>query len=42
MYHPLFLHILSKVENYDFYFVQTRNCVGILDLSSLQKVTMRI
>jgi hypothetical protein len=29
MYRPLFLHILSKVEDYDLYFVQTRNCAGI-------------
>jgi hypothetical protein len=35
----LFCRILSKVEEYDPYFVQRRNCVRTIGLSSLQKVT---
>ena len=39
MGHTLFLHILQAVEQHDEYFVQKRNAVGILGLSSLQKIT---
>jgi hypothetical protein len=39
MHRPLFCRILSAVEDYDPYFVQTRNCAGTLGLSSLQKIT---
>jgi hypothetical protein len=38
MHHHLFCLILSKVEKYDPYFVQRRNCAGTIGLSSLQKV----
>ena len=39
MGHTLFLYILQAVEQHDEYFVQKRNAVGILGLSSLQKIT---
>ena len=39
MNRTLFLRILFMVENYDPYFVQTKNVVGIIGLSSLQKMT---
>ncbi|XP_028112929.1 uncharacterized protein LOC114311046 [Camellia sinensis] len=39
MNRSLFLHILSIVEAYDSYFVQKTNDVGIIGLSSLQKMT---
>lgn len=39
MHRLLFCCILSTVEDYDPYFVQTRNCAGTLGLSSLQKIT---
>ncbi|XP_062162007.1 uncharacterized protein LOC133869045 [Alnus glutinosa] len=39
MHRHLFCRILSKVKEYDPYFVQRRNCAGTIDLSSLQKVT---
>jgi len=39
MHRHLFCRILSKVEEYDPYFVQRRNCAGTIGLSSLQKVT---
>ena len=39
MNRTLFLCILFMVENYDPYFVQTKNAVGIIGLSSLQKMT---
>ncbi|XP_028121167.1 uncharacterized protein LOC114318469 [Camellia sinensis] len=35
----LFLRILSMVEAYDPYFVQKQDAVGVLGLSSLQKMT---
>ena len=37
--HSLFLHIQSKVEAHDSYFVQKRNSANKLGLSSLQKIT---
>ena len=42
MNRTLFLRILLMVENYDPYFVQTKNAVGIIALSSLQKMTAAI
>ena len=39
MKHSLFLHIQSKVEAHDSYFVQKKNSAGKLGLSSLQKIT---
>ncbi|XP_028089578.1 uncharacterized protein LOC114289929 [Camellia sinensis] len=39
MNRSLFLHILSTVEAYDPYFVQKTDAVGIIGLSSLQKMT---
>ena len=42
MNRTLFLCILFMVENYDPYFVQTKNAVGIMGLSSLQKMTAAI
>ena len=39
MKRSLFLHIQSKVETHDSYFVQKRNSAGKLGLSSLQKIT---
>ncbi|XP_028088018.1 uncharacterized protein LOC114288658 [Camellia sinensis] len=44
MNRSLFLHILSTVEAYDPYFVQKTDVVGIIGLSSLQKMaaTMRM
>ncbi|XP_059451103.1 uncharacterized protein LOC132181892 [Corylus avellana] len=39
MHRPLFCRILSAVEVYNPYFVQSRNCAGTLGLSSLQKIT---
>jgi hypothetical protein len=38
MHCPPFLHILSAIEDYDPYFIQTRNCVGTQGLSSLRKM----
>ncbi|KAK3212345.1 hypothetical protein Dsin_017051 [Dipteronia sinensis] len=35
MNHSLFIHIKNSVEQYDSYFVQKRNCGGVLGLSSL-------
>ena len=42
MNRTIFLRILFMVENYDPYFVQTKNAVGIMGLSSLQKMTAAI
>ena len=42
MNRTIFLRILFMVENYDPYFVQTKNAVGIMGLSSLQKMTATI
>ena len=42
MNRTLFLRIIFMVENYDPYFVQTKNAVGIMGLSSLQKMTAAI
>ena len=38
----LFLRIQSEVEAHDPYFVQRRNCAGVLGLSSLQKITVAL
>ncbi|XP_052209296.1 uncharacterized protein LOC127812807 [Diospyros lotus] len=35
----LFLRIANEVEQHDPYFIQTTDAVGVLDLSSLQKIT---
>ncbi|XP_062177144.1 uncharacterized protein LOC133882057 [Alnus glutinosa] len=39
MRRPLFLRIVSEIEDYEPYFVQERNAAGILGFSSLQKIT---
>jgi hypothetical protein len=39
MRHSLFVHLWKDVEQHDEYFVQKRNDVAILGLSSLQKIT---
>ena len=39
MSHPLFLRIVNEVEQYDPYFIQRIYVVGVLGLSSLQKIT---
>ena len=39
MSHPLFIRIVNGVEQYDPYFIQRTNVVGVLGLSSLQKIT---
>ena len=39
MSRPLFLRIVNEVEQYDPYFIQSTNVVGVLGLSSLQKIT---
>lgn len=39
MKRPLFLRIHNAVRDHDSYFVQKRNAAGLLDLSSLQKIT---
>ena len=35
----LFLRIVNEVEQYDSYFIQRTNVIGVLGLSSLQKIT---
>ena len=40
MSRPLFLLIVNEVEQYDPYFIQKTDVVGVLGLSSLQKVTV--
>ena len=35
MSHPLFLRIVNEVEQYDPYFIQSTDAVGVLGLSSL-------
>ena len=42
MNRTLFLRILFMVENYDLYFVQTKNAAEITGLSSLQNMTVAI
>ena len=42
MNRTIFLRILFMVENYDPYFVQTKNAARITGLSSLQKMTAAI
>ena len=37
--HHLFLRIVNEVEQYDPYFIQRTDAVGVLGLSSLQKIT---
>ena len=39
MSRPLFLRIVNEVEQYDPYFIQRTDVVGVLSLSSLQKIT---
>ena len=39
MSRPLFLRIVNEVEQYDPYFIQSTDAVGVLGLSSLQKIT---
>ena len=39
MSRPLFLRIVNRVEQYDPYFIQRTDVVGVLGLSSLQKIT---
>ena len=39
MSRPLFLRIVNGVEQYDSYFIQRTDAVGVLGLSSLQKIT---
>ena len=39
MSRPLFLRIVNEVEQYDTYFIQRTGVVGVLGLSSLQKIT---
>ena len=36
---PFFLRIVNEVEQYDPYFIQRTDAVGVLSLSSLQKIT---
>ena len=35
----LFLRIVNEVEQYDPYFIQRTDAIGVLGLSSLQKIT---
>ncbi|XP_052185255.1 uncharacterized protein LOC127796890 [Diospyros lotus] len=39
MSHHLFLRIANEVEQHDLYFIQTTDAIGVLGLSSLQKIT---
>ena len=39
MSHPLFLQIVNEVGQYDPYFIQSTDAIGVLGLSSLQKIT---
>ena len=39
MSRPLFLQIVNEVEQYDPYFIQITDAIGVLGLSSLQKIT---
>ena len=39
MSRPLFLRIVNEVEQYDPYFIQRIDAIGVLGLSSLQKIT---
>ena len=39
MSRPLFLRIVNEIEQYDPYFIQRTDAVGVLGLSSLQKIT---
>ncbi|CAK9149118.1 unnamed protein product [Ilex paraguariensis] len=38
MSRPLFLQIVNEVEQHDPYFIQTTDVIGVLGLSSLQKI----
>jgi hypothetical protein len=40
MRRPLFLRIVSKVEDYEPYFVQEKNAAGILDFSSFKRLPL--
>ena len=37
---PLFLRIVNAVEHYDPHFIQRTDVIGVLGLSSLQKITV--
>ena len=39
MSRPLFLRIVNEVEQYDSYFIQRTDAIGVLGLSSLPKIT---
>ena len=39
MSRPLFLRIVNEVKQYDPYFIQRTDAIGVLGLSSLQKIT---
>ena len=39
MSRPLFLRIVNEVKQYDPYFIQRTYAIGVLGLSSLQKIT---
>ena len=39
MSRPLFFRIVNEVEQYDPYFIKITDAVGVLGLSSLQKIT---
>ena len=39
MSRPLFLRIVNEVEQYNPYFIQRTDAIGVLSLSSLQKIT---
>ena len=39
MSRPLFLRIVNEVDQYDPYFIQITYAIGVLGLSSLQKIT---
>ena len=40
MSRPFFLRIVNEVKQYDPYFIQITYVVGVLGLSSLQKITV--
>jgi hypothetical protein len=42
MRRPLFLCIISEVENHEQFFVQERNAAGTLDFTACQKITAAI
>ena len=40
MSRPFFIRIVNEVEQYDSYFIQITNVIGVLGLSSFQKITV--